>query len=120
MNTFTGDEHTAKRGNPTESSKAYQPYIIGQKSRYKDDERSSSDDDSDGYKKQLPSDDEMSSEPGYARVAENGKVSRDKSVESRDQSRPNPNSIYAKVDRGNNNRPMSNGRKYNALTNEIM
>jgi hypothetical protein len=123
MNTFTADDNTAKRGNPTESSRAYQPYIIGQKSRYNEDERSSSDDDSYGYnrnKKPPPSDDEIS-EPGYARVGENGKVARDKTDGSRDPSRPNPNSVYAKVDKGNNNnRAMSNGRKYNKqLLNEV-
>jgi hypothetical protein len=115
MNTFNGDDNTAKRVNPAESSQAYQPCNIAQK--YNEDERSSSDDDSYRYKnrKQRPSDDELSSEPGYARVGDNGKVSRDNIDGPRDPVRPNQNDTYAKVNkRNNNNRPMSNGRKYTA------
>ncbi len=115
MNTFAADDNTATRINPAESSKAYQPYQFGQKSKYIEDDRSSSDDDSYRYKnqKQRLSDDELSSEPGYARVNEKGKISRDDTDGPRDPPRPNSNSIYSKVNKGNNNnRPISNGRKY--------
>ncbi|XP_028412690.1 uncharacterized protein LOC114535610 isoform X3 [Dendronephthya gigantea] len=108
MNTFTPDE-TGK--NPAENSQAYQPYKFGQKSH--DDERSSSDDDSYRYKKQKQqlSDEELSSEPGYAKVGQNGKISRDNIDTPRDAPRANPNDVYAKVNKGrNNNLPMSNGR----------
>ena len=107
MNTFTPDEAGK---NPAENSRAYQPYKFGQKSH--DDERSSSDDDSHGYKKrkQQLSDDELSSEPGYAKVGQNGKIPRDNIDKPRD--RVNPNDVYSKVNKGsNNNPPISNGRK---------
>lgn len=111
MNTFTAEDDTAKRASPAESSQVYQPYKFGHKSQHSGDDRSSSDDDSYRYKKQQLSDDELSSEPGYAKVGQNGKVLRDNIDGSRDPPHTKQNDVYAKVNKGNN-RPVSNGRKY--------
>lgn len=114
MNTFTADDDTAKRASPTESSQDYQPYKFGHKSQHNADDRSSSDDDSYRYQKQRPSDDELSSEPGYAKVGENGNILRDNLDGSRDPPRSRQNDVYAKLNKGNN-RPVSNGRKYTCI-----
>lgn len=123
MNTFNADDNNgpAKPANRTESSKTYQPYVIGQTSKYSDEERSTSDDDSDisGKKKEL-SDDELSSEPGYLRVGENGKIIRDGVDRPREPAKPNPNDIYSKLQkRNNNNRSLPNGRKYSIAVEKL-
>ena len=111
MNTFTAEDDTPKRVSPAEGSQAYQPYKFGDKSQHNGDDRSSSDDDSYRYKKQRLSDDELSSEPGYAKVGANGKILRDNIDGSRDPPQTKQNDIYGKVNKGNN-RPVSNGREY--------
>ena len=112
MNTFTSED-VKNHVNPDENSQAYQPFKSGHKSRYNDEERSSSDDDSYRDKKQRPSDDESSSDRGYKRLGGKGNSSRDNTDGVRERPRKN----HANNNKANNNdRPVSNGRKFASVT----
>ena len=116
LNTFSTENSARHSLNPAENSKAYQPYRFGKKSGYQSQDDSSGSEDETlrlkaSAEQPLASDEDLSSEPGYARPEDvKGSRTRD-DVGTRTKPKPNSNDVYAQVKKGNKNYSGTNGRK---------
>ena len=119
LNTFSAEDNGRTNANPAANNEAYQPYRFGKKPKYRNQESSSSEDESlpRNDKKRISSDEDLSYDPGYAHIDDliDGK-SQDSEDGLRSRHEPNPNDIYTRPNKRNNNdRPATNSRKFHRM-----